>query len=1094
MKTLLLLLILKKFLLIFIILNMHRNMIRFIAKFIIIRELIRSKKESEEEYNEDLEHLQTHGPLLAKDIENDLKKISHDYYISYLTVCLLTYALSLYLLYYYLLLEDLITYYFPYKESSILIMLQRRPVTMNLITSNRISMMRRNYLNNNFDRDHKFPIYPLKQWCYYRVEIEETEWLTWNVLSTCIDEFYENVLNTLTENQKLQVTIKIKYIENIDTLEEVVNYKSLTGLMSIENNLSNKSRFRNTVRSILDLKSNYYSSTNTDKVIFIFRILEKDPADNHILPILDTRYKIEEKKREEKYRFEGLNLPLPSTMDYQQFGEILTPQSDYLLIKGDRGYTFKITHQSDCNIIEILVDNKIPVLIIRDYPLSANDPSTFKREVNNDIYYFIRGELVVKKQMRKASLIKPLITNKRLVKNRAITLDVETTYDEIVDERTGKKTKLLKVYLISIYDGKKATSFYIDDFKDEFDLIHNAISFLINGPYNNKNIYVHNLARFDSVFLVKYLCTSKDCEIGEPLVKDGRFIQIPIRVGDEFTLNFVDSLQILPQSLKSLAKQFNVEEKGLFPVLMPKPEKDDPAIFPDYKFFKDVSLEEYNLFKSEFKGEWKFREEAIKYCEQDCVTLYQVINKFNELIFERFKKNIWSYPTLPSLALAIYRSNYLKGFKIPKIIGITANEIKSGFTGGSTDMFIPYSNKPIYVYDVNSLYPYVMANMDMPVGKIKNFQGDITKTDPEAFGFFDVEIKAPKDLKIPILQTHIKTDGGTRTISPLGTWRGVYFSEEIKNARKFGYEFEILRGYTFDRAKIFEGYINNLYEIKQNSFKSDAMYLISKLLMNSLFGRFSLDYNLAITRIISTTLFDEISLGKKTAPQKKRSFKKANKEETEDGQIFFNTQLVTEFITLGENKTMATIENLVNLESDEDVEHFFGKGNVSIAISAAIAAYARIHMTQFKKPDSDYTLYYTDTDSIFIDKPLDPSFIGPELGKMKLEYIFEESIFLASKVYGGHIQGEDKDICKVKGFKNKVAVSKLKSLLSKNEKITLSHDKWFRNFEAGNITVQEQPYILRVTDNKRKLIFDENNILVKTEPYIINVKKEITNK
>lgn len=613
------------------------------------------------------------------------------------------------------------------------------PVTMNLITSNHTSMTRRNYSNNNFDRDHKLPIYPLKQWCYYTVKIEETEWLTWNVLSTCIDEFYENVLNTLTENQKLQVTIKIKYIENIDTLEEVVNYKSLTGLMSIENNLSNKSRFRTTVRSILDLKSNYYSTTNTEKIIFIFRILEKDPADNQILPILDTRYKIEEKKREEKYQFEGMTLPLPSTMDYQQFGEILTSQPDYLLIKGDRGYTFKVIHQTDCNIIEILVDNKIPVLIIRDYPLSANDPSTFKREVNNDTYYFIRGERVVEKQIRKTGLIKPLLTNKRLSKNRAITLDVETTYDEIVDERTGKKTKLLKVYLISIYDGKKATSFYIDDFKDEIDLIHNAISFLINGPYNNKNIYVHNLAKFDSVFLIKYLATNENCYMDKPLMKDGRFIQIPIRVGDEFKLNFVDSLQILPQSLKSLAKQFNVEEKGMFPVLMPKPEKDEKdEIFPDYKFFKGVTLEEYNQFKSEFKGNWVFRDEAIKYCEQDCITLYQVINKFNELIFERFKKNIWPYPTLPSLALAIFRSNFLGKHQIPKIIGKTANEIKSGFTGGSTDMFIPYSDVPIYLYDVNSLYPFIMATMDMPVGKIEVFEGDITKIDPNAFGFFDV--------------------------------------------------------------------------------------------------------------------------------------------------------------------------------------------------------------------------------------------------------------------------------------------------------------------------------------------------------------------
>jgi hypothetical protein len=35
---------------------------------------------------------------------------------------------------------------------------------------------------------------------------------------------------------------------------------------------------------------------------------------------------------------------------------------------------------------------------------------------------------------------------------------------------------------------------------------------------------------------------------------------------------------------------------------------------------------------------------------------------------------------------------------------------------------------------------------------------------------------------------------------------------------------------------------------------------------------------------------------------------------------------------------------------------------------------------------------------------------------------------------------------------------------------------------------------LKVTDNKRKLIYDENNKLIDTTPYIINSEKEIINK
>ena len=54
--------------------------------------------------------------------------------------------------------------------------------------------------------------------------------------------------------------------------------------------------------------------------------------------------------------------------------------------------------------------------------------------------------------------------------------------------------------------------------------------------------------------------------------------------------------------------------------------------------------------------------------------------------------------------------------------------------------------------------------------------------------------------------------------------------------KKYGYKFEIIKGYSFERKNIFEEFINDLYAIKQNTPKSDPMFLISKLLRNSLFG------------------------------------------------------------------------------------------------------------------------------------------------------------------------------------------------------------------------------------------------------------------
>lgn len=62
--------------------------------------------------------------------------------------------------------------------------------------------------------------------------------------------------------------------------------------------------------------------------------------------------------------------------------------------------------------------------------------------------------------------------------------------------------------------------------------------------------------------------------------------------------------------------------------------------------------------------------------------------------------------------------------------------------------------------------------------------------------------------------------------------------------------------------------------------------------------------------------------------------------------------------------------------------------NISIAIAASITAYSRIEMSKFKN-NPNFNLYYTDTDSIYIDSVLPDTFVSNnELGKLKLEYTF----------------------------------------------------------------------------------------------------------
>nr|YP_009487183.1 hypothetical protein [Russula compacta]AWB36085.1 hypothetical protein [Russula compacta] len=142
------------------------------------------------------------------------------------------------------------------------------------------------------------------------------------------------------------------------------------------------------------------------------------------------------------------------------------------------------------------------------------------------------------------------------------------------------------------------------------------------------------------------------------------------------------------------------------------------------------------------------------------------------MIFDLFHLNIHKYLTLSSLAFAIYRSNLFKEDTISQLSGQIATDIRTSYSGGAVDAYIPENlfGEKVFVYDVNSLYPFVMKTYPMPVGTPTFFEGDIRKVDPNAFGFFFCKIIYPENLKHPIIQTRVKINNSVRTIAPLGSW------------------------------------------------------------------------------------------------------------------------------------------------------------------------------------------------------------------------------------------------------------------------------------------------------------------------------------
>ena len=133
--------------------------------------------------------------------------------------------------------------------------------------------------------------------------------------------------------------------------------------------------------------------------------------------------------------------------------------------------------------------------------------------------------------------------------------------------------------------------------------------------------------------------------------------------------------------------------------------------------------------------------------------------------------------------------------------------------------------------------------------------------------------------------------------------------------KQYGYKFEIIKGYAFGRKILFKEFIDSLYHIKQNTAKSDPMYLISKLLMNSLYGRYGMDVNLSSNVILNNS---EI-------------------------KSFVNTVIVEDIIDLKNGKSLVVYKSTLDI-NDDDIDNY---SQVNIAIASAITAYSRIIMSKY---------------------------------------------------------------------------------------------------------------------------------------------------
>nr|DAN53004.1 MAG TPA: DNA polymerase B [Bacteriophage sp.] len=568
-----------------------------------------------------------------------------------------------------------------------------------------------------------------------------------------------------------------------------------------------------------------------------------------------------------------------------------------------------------------------------------------------------KREYIAKKSIPENSVAKKNAKKKKDKKTEiVITADCETY---------TKSSVYTYIWSLAWYDGRQV---YVSaDEKDEHASIafggyymkhfDNFLLYLLDH-YDGEKVrikcYFHNL-KFDFEFFRRYLLENvqlQDVTGIKPkdfknvdnaimyLINDmGGIYSVTIKIHG-LQIKFVDSFKILPFNLAKLTQEFKVSDEKV-----------------DYNIANDCFLTDTNA----------------NYIENDVKGLYEVIKIFREI----------TNSTKDTIASCAYENFWEHFVKIPK--GLKYKEAKA-YSDAVKDKYFPtltleednffrkaykgafcYVNEKIKgkvikgqgdVYDVNSLYPYIMdSTLLLPIGRPSK---TVLPAWKNHLTFYKLNVKATiKPNVVPAIFAKgflaVKTKAlYMHNIDTFKDGKPFVFTECDLRLLQKCYdveEMEILEQYYFEAVEaksLFGEYIKYFKQMKiAHSKEKDAYYFIAKLFQNSLYGKFGASY------YFSTLKYN-----------------------VEDDSV------------------KVYIEDVTDRENNEPTEQTY------VPLAAYITAHAREYIINLilKNPEA---FLYCDTDSIHMmhvehnHLPIHNS----EYGYLKNEFVFNRAIYVRQKTY-----------------------------------------------------------------------------------------------
>ncbi len=437
-------------------------------------------------------------------------------------------------------------------------------------------------------------------------------------------------------------------------------------------------------------------------------------------------------------------------------------------------------------------------------------------------------------------------------------------------------------------------------------------------------VFAHNWNFDGAILWTASELRSRDYQTLQYINNKPPFI-LRLKQGKRF-LALVDTLNYFGTSLANLGESIGIEKKEM----------------PGY----DEDLET-----------WK------PYCRRDVEVIRDAVLQYRAFIEREDLGNF--RPTVASQAFNAFRHRFYTGGILIHNDTATLRLERDAYFGGRVECFqIGEVHKKLYYLDVNSLYPFIMAEHTFP----KELVGVERAISIERLGELLKNYALVADVTLDTDENIYPTRQDNRLIFPVGVFRTSLCTPELAYALAHNHITAVHVVAVYEEGELFRDYVETLYAARQayQQAGNPAFAYLCKIFLNSFYGKFGQ----------KGQVWETLRDAEEDDPPEWLD------QEYEGGPVF---------------KHRVRLGVVQKLTRDEEARESFP------TISGHVTAYARLYMWQLMKTAGLEHVYYTDTDSLivdsvgrrFLDSYIDPS----RLGALKVEKTATQAAFYGPKDY-----------------------------------------------------------------------------------------------